>query len=103
MRFYKHLQHLMGGAAAMTVAMGLATAPAWAQNVWDAEGFDLDALIKAAQAEPPLTVYDSTGKIVEIAEAFSEKYGVEATGVKVSTGGQIDQVMREGQAGNVVG
>nr|WP_245944969.1 ABC transporter substrate-binding protein [Pelagibacterium lacus] len=91
------------GMGAGVLAMALAAGPAWAQNAWDAEGFDLDALVAAAQAEPGITVYDSTGKIVEIAEAFAATYGVEATGVKVSTGAQIDQVMREGQAGNVVG
>lgn len=96
-------QHFSGSTAAMSIAMGLFVAPAFAQNAWDAEGFDLDALIEAARAEPPLTVYDSTGKIVEIAEAFAAKYDLEATGVKVSTGGQIDQVMREGQSGNVTG
>lgn len=88
---------------AMALATALSLSPAVAQNAWDAENFDLDALIEAARAEPPITVYDSTGKIVEIAEAFAAKYGVGATGVKVSTGAQIDQVMREGQAGNVVG
>lgn len=94
---------LSAGVGAMALATALSLSPAVAQNAWDAENFDLDALIEAARAEPPITVYDSTGKIVEIAEAFAAKYGVGATGVKVSTGAQIDQVMREGQAGNVVG
>lgn len=89
------------GVMALILGTGMATASA--QNAWDAEGFDLDALIEAARAEAPITVYDSTGKIVEIAEAFSAEYGVAATGVKVSSGGQIDQVMREGQSGNIVG
>ncbi|WP_244640886.1 ABC transporter substrate-binding protein [Pelagibacterium lentulum] len=93
---------LMGGAG-IALLMSMAAMPALAQNAWDAENFDLDVLIEAARSDPPLTVYDSTGKIVEIAEAFSQKYGLEATGVKVSTGGQIDQVMREGQSGNIVG
>ena len=46
------------------------------------EPFDLQALVAAAEAEPPLQVYSSTGKIVEQAEAFARKYGVEATGTK---------------------
>ena len=45
-----------------------------------AQDFDLDALIEAARAEPPLTVFDSTGKIIDMAEAFAAKYGIEATG-----------------------
>ncbi|SDG88834.1 ABC transporter substrate-binding protein [Pelagibacterium luteolum] len=99
----KRLQRFAGSASLAVIAISLGAPSAMAQNAWDAEGFDLDALIAAAQAEPAITVYDSTGKIVEIAEAFSAAYGVEATGVKVSTGAQIDQVMREGQSGNVVG
>lgn len=92
--------------AATGVAVLLATAfaaPAHAQNAWDAEGFNLDALVEAARSEPPIVVYDTTGKIVEIAEAFTAKYGVEATGTKVSTGAQIELVTREGRSGNVVG
>jgi iron(III) transport system substrate-binding protein len=103
MTVHRRWQHLMCGAAAITLIMGLAAAPASAQNAWDAEGFDLDALIEAARAEPPITVYDSTGKIVEMAEKFTEMYGVEAVGSKVSSGSQIEQLIREGQSGNVIG
>lgn len=67
------------------------------------EAFDLDALIEAARAEPPITIYDSTGKIVDMAEAFSAAYGLEATGVKVSASAQFEQITREAQAGNVQG
>ncbi len=97
------LNRLTMSVGAMAMATALTSAPAMAQNAWDAENFDIDALIEAAKGEPPITVYDSTGKIVEIADAFAAKYGLQATGVKVSTGAQIDQVMREGQAGNIVG
>ncbi len=38
------------------------------------------AMIEAAKAEPPITVYAVTGKIVETAEAFTKAYGVQATG-----------------------
>ncbi|VDR28531.1 Uncharacterised protein [Raoultella terrigena] len=47
-----------------------------------AETFDLQALIAAAKQEQPMTVYASTGKIVQQAKAFSEKYGLKASGVK---------------------
>ena len=67
------------------------------------EAFDLDALIEAARAEPPITVYDSTGKIVDMAEAFTAKYGLQATGVKVSATAQFEQVTREAQSQNVQG
>ncbi len=66
-----------------------------------AQDFDLDALIEAAKAEPPLTVLDSTGKIVDMADAFSEKYGVQATGTKSNASAQLETIIREVQAGNV--
>ncbi|WP_077965688.1 ABC transporter substrate-binding protein [Ensifer adhaerens] len=67
------------------------------------ETFDLDALVEAAKKEKPINVYDSTGKIVEMAEAFTTKYGVKATGVKVSANSQLEMIIREAQAGNVQG
>lgn len=65
------------------------------------ETFNLDALIEAAKNEAPITVYDSTGKIVEQAKSFSEKYGVKATGVKSSAPETLEIVIREAQANNV--
>lgn len=73
--------------------IGLAAAPAMA--------FDLDALIEAARAEAPITVYDSTGKIVGQAEAFSAQYGVQATGRKANAVQTLEVVIREAQAGNI--
>ena len=54
-----------------------------------AQEFNLEALIEAARAEPQLTVFDSTGKIVEMAEAFAAKYGVDAVGTKMKAPAQI--------------
>ncbi|WP_245893380.1 ABC transporter substrate-binding protein [Devosia naphthalenivorans] len=68
-----------------------------------AQEFDLDAMIEAAKAEPPITIYDSTGKIVDMAEAFTAKYGVSATGQKVSANAQLEMIIREYQADNVAG
>lgn len=65
------------------------------------EGFDLDALIAAAKQEDPITIYDQSGKVVKIAENFSAKYGVQATGVKVELGA-IEKVVREHESGNVI-
>lgn len=67
-----------------------------------AEGFDLDALVAAAKKEQPITVYDQTGKVVQIAEAFSAKYGVKATGVKIETG-MLEKARQENTSGNVIG
>jgi iron(III) transport system substrate-binding protein len=72
-----------------------------APTVAVAEDFDLDALIAAAKAEPPVTIYDSTGKIVEQAEAFAKKYGVQATGTKIKAPDSLEMVIREHQAHNV--
>lgn len=89
------------GFAAMLAASSVS--PAQAAEAWRAEGFNLDALIEAARAEPPITAYASTGKIVGTAKAFTAKYGVQANGKKVSSGKQVDLIMREGQSGNVAG
>lgn len=67
------------------------------------EAFSLDALIEAARAEPPITVYSSTGKIVGQAQSFVAAFGVQATGVKVSTDSQVELVIREYEADNVRG
>jgi iron(III) transport system substrate-binding protein len=84
-------------AAAAALAIGLAPAAA------RAEGADLAQLIAAARAEPPITVYDSTGKIADMARAFSAKYGVKATGQKVSANSQLEMLLRESRSGNVKG
>lgn len=68
-----------------------------------AEDFNLDALIEAAKKEQPITVYGVSGKIVDTAETFSKVYGLQATGKKVNEAGQADLVIREFQAGNVIG
>ena len=88
------------GATAMAAVLSIAAAPSGAQ---DAKPFDLDALIAAAKTEAPITVYAVTGKIVDTAEAFSAKYGVQATGKKVNEAGQADLMIRESQAGLIVG
>ncbi|MGJ0203303.1 ABC transporter substrate-binding protein [Leucobacter sp. gxy201] len=65
------------------------------------EGFDLDELVAAAQKEGPITVYDETGKVTQITEAFTEKYGIDAEGVKIETNA-IDKVKREHDSGNII-
>ena len=67
------------------------------------EAFDLDALVAAAKQEKPINIYDSTGKIVEMAENFSAKYGLKATGMKVSANSQLEMIIRENQSNNVQG
>ncbi|MHC6177973.1 ABC transporter substrate-binding protein [Glutamicibacter sp. X7] len=68
-----------------------------------AEDFNLDELIAAAKSEGPITIYDSTSKVEEMAAAFTKTYGIEATGVKADAAETIEKVTREAQAGNVVG
>lgn len=79
-------------ASAATVA-----APAAAQD------FDLEAMIEAARAEPPLVIYDNTSRVVEMGETFADEYGLEAEGVKISTEQQVELVLREAAAGAVQG
>lgn len=67
-----------------------------------AEDFDLDALVAAAQAEgKKLTVYDSTGKVKDIAENFEKKYGIETEGIKSDAAETVEKMIREAKAGNV--
>lgn len=63
--------------------------------------YSLDAIIAAAKKEQPIVVLDTTGKIVDMAEAFTGKYGVKATGVKMKSGEEAEVVIREGEAGAV--
>jgi len=84
----------LAGMALAALALPLSTAAL-------AEDFDLDALIAAAKAEPPINVYDSTGKIVEQADAFTAKYGVKATGTKIKAPDSLEMVIREHQANNI--
>lgn len=70
---------------------------------FEGEGFDLDELIEKAQDEGPITIYDNASAVEDIAENFSEKYGIEATGTKVDAAEAQEMVTREAQSGNVVG
>ncbi|MFT4293049.1 ABC transporter substrate-binding protein, partial [Enterobacter sp.] len=70
-------------------------------TVAQAETFDLQKLIAAAKQEQPITVYASTGKIVQQAKAFSEQYGLQAVGVKADAPQIIEIMSREAQAKNV--
>lgn len=63
--------------------------------------FDLQATIAAAQQEAPITVYAPTGKIVQQAKDFTEKYGVKAVGIKAKAPHIIEIISREAQANNV--
>jgi len=85
------------------VAIAALAAAASAIPAAAADEFDLDALVKAAKGEKPINVYDSTGKIVEMAENFTKKYGIKATGMKVSANSQLEMIIRESQANNVQG
>jgi iron(III) transport system substrate-binding protein len=86
--------------AALTVSAATALV---ASSVFAQEPFDLDALVEAAKKEAAITVYDSTGKIVEQAKAFTAKYGVQATGIKASAPEALEIVIREAEAKNVNG
>lgn len=67
------------------------------------ESFDLQALITAARQEAAITIYAPSGKIVDTAAAFSQKYGVKAEGIKINGAAQLEKMTREFRAGNVRG
>lgn len=87
-------------AAIMAIASTGATLSQEALGISD-QDYSLEALIEAARQEGPITVIDATGKIVTMAKNFSEKYGIEATGVKMSGQEQEQVLLREAAAGNV--
>ena len=91
-------------ALSLSVALLSGTAalaePAGEIGIKDAD-YSLEALIEAAKKEPAITVVDATGKIVAMADAFTEKYGVKATGVKMNGQNQEQVILREAAAGNV--
>jgi len=66
------------------------------------DGFNLEALVEAARKEPPLVIYNMTGKVKGEAERFAAKYGLQAEGVKIELGA-VDKVAREAESGNVIG
>lgn len=70
---------------------------------FEGENFDLDELITKAQEEGPITIYDNASAVEDIADNFSEKYGIDATGTKVDASEALEMVTREAQSGNVVG
>lgn len=92
---------MRGGGAALMLSVAIAGGVA--EQALAGEAFDLDALIEAARKEAPITVYDSTGKIVEMAKAFSAKYGVGAEGAKVKASAQLEMIIRESRANNIQG
>jgi len=65
------------------------------------DGYSLDKLVEAAKKEGPLVVSDSTGKITDMADAFTAKYGIKVTGVKQKTGEATEIAIREASAKNV--
>lgn len=96
--------------ACLTMATSAACAPSStpAENEPEAapspvseEDFDLDALIAAAKEEDGITIYDSTGKIEEMAANFTATYGIPAEGIKQDSSDIVEKVTRESEAGNV--
>lgn len=85
-------------------ALTLAVAAAGqANDAWQAEGYSYEQLIEAARGEAPITVYATSGKIVEITDKFNATYGLSATGTKVSGAAQIELMTREYRANNITG
>lgn len=90
-------------AAGLAYVAAISVASIASEAARAADAFDLGAMIEAARQEPPITVYAVTGKIVDTAQAFTKKYGVQASGKKVNEATQVELLIRERQAGNVVG
>ncbi|MCG8709375.1 ABC transporter substrate-binding protein [Brenneria sp. 4F2] len=85
----------------LTSLVILASCVTGAAGAQAAQSVELQALIAAAQKEAPITVYASTGKIVQQAKDFSKQYGVNAVGIKADAPQVIEIISREAQARNV--
>ncbi|WP_112248931.1 ABC transporter substrate-binding protein [Kribbella monticola] len=110
---HRHRYLLAMGVVAALAAVGCA--PSTATNSTDGtdaadaavagpvidSDFDLAALTAAAKKEGAVTVYDSTGDIKKVADAFQTKYGIKTTGVKSDVGDTLEKMTREAQAKNV--
>ncbi|WP_062225970.1 ABC transporter substrate-binding protein [Aureimonas frigidaquae] len=92
---------LMAALCGATVLAGPATAQDAAELGLPDSDYSLDKLIEAARKEGPIVVVDATGKIVQMAERFTQTYGVQATGVKLAGQEQEQVILREAAAGNV--
>lgn len=84
-----------------SVALGAGLALA-ALATGGAAAEDLPALAERAKAEPAMTVYAVTGKIVDTAKAFNARYGLNVTGKKVNEAGQIELLIREHRSGTAL-
>ncbi|MDX9801237.1 MAG: ABC transporter substrate-binding protein [Spirochaetia bacterium] len=78
-----------------------AAAPAAEKPGMVIEDVNLDALVKAAQAEGELVVYMTSSRVKEAAANFEKMYGIKVKGTKMKTGEQAERVIREVDAGNV--
>lgn len=81
-------------------AAGKAEAPATKTVISD-EHFDLDELIRLAQAEGKLTITDTSSRVVAIGEAFAKKYGIDVKATKMGNPEQIQRTRREVDSKNV--
>lgn len=63
--------------------------------------FDLEALIKAAQAEGSLVVYHTSSRVKVAGEKFEKMYGIKVQGTKMADPEQAERVIREVDSGNV--
>ncbi|MFA5448217.1 MAG: ABC transporter substrate-binding protein [Sphaerochaeta sp.] len=69
---------------------------------WTAEGYDYDALVKAAQAEGSLVARWQSGRAPQAAEVFEKKYGIKTVASpRFDDSENIERLRREYQAGNV--
>lgn len=99
--FWEPLKNTLSVATgAISISISIGGVLAWLLSRTDMFGRRWFA---TAKGEEPITVYASTGKIKKAAAAFTEKYGIEATGSKVKGGAQIEKILREYQSGNIIG
>lgn len=73
------------------------------QPHWTSQGFDLDALIAAAQEEGQLTVRWHSGRAPQAATAFEQEYGISVVASpRFDDSENVERLRREVAAGSVV-
>lgn len=76
---------------------------AWLQAAelgpYQPETEDWDAILEAAKAEPGLTIYASTSRVLNVVDQMNEMHGLNMEGLNVSTNELIERVRREWDAG----
>lgn len=87
--------------AVSVLVLSLLVAPSVRSGAAAPVAFDLQALIKAAQAEGNLVVYHTSSRVTVAGSRFEKKYGIKVKATKMADPEQAERVIREVDSGRV--